>query len=90
MPKSSGGSYLSRVLIESRMVEAPVLRFEGTEEFNNWDESQRIAVMQDWLDETVKPLVEALNPALMHCFGEDFARTGDLTDIVPLEIGQGP
>ena len=38
--------------------------------------------------EHVKPLLENLNPELQHCFGEDFGRTGDLTSIAPLQIGQ--
>lgn len=88
VPKASGGSYMSRVLIESRMTEAPVLRFEGSSEFNEWPEHQRNAEMNDWCNAHLQPLLTALNQEDRHCFGEDFGRSGDLTVIAPLAIGQ--
>ena len=89
VPKSSGGSYMSRVLVEARMIsEAPVLRFEGSTEFNEWPEPQRNAEVDEWCHQQLKPLLEALTPSLQHAFGEDFGRSGDLTVIAPLQIGQ--
>ena len=88
VPKQGGGAYLSRALIESRMAEAPVLRFEGTAEFNAWPERHRQAEMQEWCEEHLKPLLEALNPQERHAFGEDFGRTGDLTVIAPIAVTQ--
>ena len=88
VPKASGGSYMSRVLIESCMATAPILRYEGTVEFNSWNEAQRTAVIDDWLNEQLKPLLAVLNPKERHCFGQDFARSGDLTVMAPLAIGQ--
>ena len=88
VPKASGGSYMSRVLIESRMTEAPVLRFEGSKEFNEWPEDKRNAEINDWCEEHLKAHLKALNKEDRHCFGEDFGRTGDLTVIAPLKIGQ--
>ena len=89
VPKASGGSYMSRVLIESRMIdEAPVLRFEGSKEFNEWPEDKRKAEIETWCEEHLKLLLDALNPELQHAFGEDFGRSGDLTVIAPLQIGQ--
>ncbi|WP_330925255.1 terminase large subunit domain-containing protein [Candidatus Sororendozoicomonas aggregata] len=88
VPKASGGSYLSRVLIEARMETAPVLRFEGSTEFNSWPEAQRMAEVNDWLNARLTPLLQALNTEQRHCVGEDFARSGDLTVIAPLAIGQ--
>ncbi|WP_299734013.1 hypothetical protein [uncultured Endozoicomonas sp.] len=89
VPKASGGSYMSRMLIEARMIdEAPVLRFEGSNEFNEWPEDQRNVEINDWCNEHLKPLLTDLNPALQHAFGEDFGRSGDLTIIAPLQIGQ--
>ncbi|MNL02483.1 hypothetical protein D3C87_1229920 [compost metagenome] len=35
----------------------------------------------------MKPRLDALNTAREHCFGEDFARSGDKTAVVVLEIG---
>lgn len=88
VPKSGGGAYLSRVLIEARMVDAPVLRFEGSTEFNGWPEHLREAEMRDWCEENLKPLLVKLNPDEPHAFGEDFGRSGDLTVIAPLAIGR--
>ena len=88
VPKSGGGAYLSRALIESRMVEAPVLRFEGSAEFNGWPEPLREAEMRDWCEEHLKPLLAKLDPKERHAFGEDFGRTGDLTVFAPIAIGQ--
>ena len=88
VPKQGGGAYLSRALIESRMVDAPVLRFEGTTEFNAWQEHLRQAEMRDWCEAHLKPHLEALNPQLQHAIGEDFGRSGDLTVIAPVIITQ--
>ena len=88
VPKQGGGAYLSRALIESRSIDVPVIRYEGTAEFNGWSNHIRKAEMKDWCDEQLKHLLIALNPDLMHSFGEDFGRTGDLTVFTPLEIGQ--
>lgn len=88
VPKSGGGAYLSRALIEARMVEAPVLRFEGSAEFNAWSEHLREAEVRDWCEQELRPLLEKLDPALPHAFGEDFGRSGDLTVIAPVALGQ--
>lgn len=88
VPKQGGGAYLSRALIEARMHDAPVLRFEGSAEFNTWQEHLRQAEMQDWLEAHVKPLLTQLDPDQRHAFGEDFARSGDLTVISPMAINQ--
>lgn len=88
VPKSGGGAYLSRALVEARMVDAPVVRFEGSAEFNATPEHLRAADMHDWCERELRPLLERLNPNDAHCFGEDFGRSGDLTVIAPLAITQ--
>lgn len=88
VPKQGGGAYLSRALIESRMVAAPVLRFEASAEFNSWPEPQRQAEMVDWCNGHLTPLLDALNPDLQHVLGEDFGRSGDLTVLSPMAITQ--
>lgn len=86
VPKSGGGAYLSRMLIEARMFDAPVIRFEGSAEFNAWPEHLREAEMRDWCETNLLPHLKKLNPSEAHCFGEDFGRSGDLTVIVPMAI----
>mgnify|MGYP006143314941 CR=1 FL=1 len=88
IPKNSGGSYLSRALIESRMVPAPIVRYSGSAEFNQWPENLREAEIKDWCDEHLLPLLEKLDKNEQHSFGEDFGRSGDLTVIAPIAIGQ--
>ncbi|MAK90451.1 MAG: hypothetical protein CMI13_04335, partial [Oleibacter sp.] len=88
VPKSGGGAYLSRVLIEARMKPAPVLRFEGNSEFNQAPEHIREAEMRDWLEKNLLTLLLSLDPKRNHCIGEDFGRSSDLTVMAPLAIGQ--
>jgi len=85
IPSRGGGAWLTRALIEARMQPKPMIRFTGSVEFNNASPEQRARVMQDWIDEELKPLLK-FNPALRHAFGMDFARTGDLSSIAPAEI----
>lgn len=92
IPKNSAGSWLSRALIEARMFEAPVLRWKpppdlpGVGAFVLWPDQLRTAVMREWLEEQVAPLLARLNPSLASGFGEDFGRSGDLTVIAPWQI----
>ncbi|HAK0560880.1 TPA: hypothetical protein H1V26_004741 [Salmonella enterica] len=89
IPKKSGGAYLSRPLIEAAMTPArdiPILRYEAPDDFELWSSVQREADVDDWCQLNLLPLLEALDPANRHSFGEDFARVGDLTCFVPLAI----
>ncbi|WP_205687216.1 hypothetical protein [Chromohalobacter israelensis] len=86
VPKSGGGAYLSRALIEARMVEVPVLRFEGSAEFNAVPEHYRALETEEWCRRELLPLLEQLDPRDEHVFGEDFGRSGDLTVIAPMAI----
>jgi phage FluMu gp28-like protein len=86
-PKSGGGAYLPRGLRERACrVDGPVLRFTGSAAFNAASESERAAEMQEWLDAVVLPELEKLDPTLRHALGEDFARSGDLTDFAPIQV----
>ena len=89
VPKKSGGAYLSRVLIEAAMTperDIPILRFEAPENFESWSPAMREAEVAAWCEKWLSPLLAVLNPQHKHAFGEDFARNGDLTVFVPLEI----
>lgn len=92
VPSQSGGAYLSRTLIASCMERGiPVLSWTPPKEkrdgkgFVDWPEQDRIAETNDWLQETVLPLLEGLDKDRPHRFGEDFARDLDLTVIWPIE-----
>lgn len=87
IPRAGAGVYLPGTLIESRMVEGPpVLRWAMPPEFAEEPKHIREGAAQDWCEEHLKPVLEQLNPNLLHVFGEDFGRTGDLTVIWPLQI----
>ncbi len=87
-PRQGGGKYLPGVLVESRMVDAPVLRFACDNEFVYKDEYTRERVVEEWCSENLLPPIEALDKKLQHFLGEDFGRSGDLTTLFPLELGQ--
>ncbi len=88
VPKAGGGAYISRALIEACMHDAPVIRLEGSAEFNGWPEHLREAEIRDWCEEHLLPLLQALNPKSQYALGEDFARTGDLSVFAPIELTQ--
>ena len=87
VPRRGGGAYLPLALIESCMADAPVLRFEGTAEFNALPERFRAVEMREWIERELDPLLAALDKRRQHCLGEDFGRTADLTVLAPLETG---
>jgi len=87
IPAFGGGAYLPRALVEACMADGPLLRFNGTRTFNIAPEPRRRREMQDWIDGVLRPELDRLDPARRHVFGMDFARVGDMTDIVPVEIG---
>ncbi|MCF2829758.1 hypothetical protein L1273_19905, partial [Pseudoalteromonas sp. DL2-H6] len=88
-PKKGGGAYIGRTLIEAAMVNTiPILRLEAPSDFMSWPEARRQQFIDDWIAEQLDPELNKLNPELNHSFGEDFARRGDLSVFVPLEISK--
>lgn len=86
IPRESGGRWLSRALIEARMVEAPVLRWNPpAKDFALWSKHQRVAEVNAWLEGQVKPLVDQLDPDRRSFLGEDFARSRNLTVLAPAQ-----
>lgn len=80
VPKSGGGAYLNRAIIEKAMrPEGQVLRLKKHNAWNAMPEHLRSADIQDWCKEVLLPWLEKLSPDSRHCLGEDFARKGDLT-----------
>jgi phage FluMu gp28-like protein len=89
IPRASAGSYLSSVLIEARMKAGiPILRWEMPSEFSSRPEAVRNSETQAWCEDNIGPALAALDPSRASFFGEDFGRSGDLTVIWPLQIGQ--
>jgi phage FluMu gp28-like protein len=88
IPRRSGGTYLSRMIIEDCMINVPVLRFDAPDGFAGRTDEQRQKYMTDWLKRFVAPVLARLPKNLEHCFGEDFGRTADITAIVPCTVTQ--
>lgn len=85
IPSSGSGAYLTRAQIEACMAEAiPVLRLALPDGFSLLASHLREAEVQDWCEQQLLPHLLALDPQQDHFFGEDFARSGDLTAIWPL------
>ncbi|RIQ63463.1 hypothetical protein [Bordetella avium] len=85
VPANSGGAWLSRALIESRMsADTPVLRWECKAGFELLPDHIRAAECRDWLETHLAPLLAALPADAISFNGEDFGRSGDLTVHVPL------
>lgn len=88
IPKNGGGKWLSRALIESRMDSAtPVLRYDKPDAFGLLSEQARSAEIDDWLNDTLAPLVSGLGQYRFSFLGVDFARNGDRSAFVPLVRG---
>lgn len=85
VPKSGGGAYISRALIDKAMVQPDengqptVIHYAQSTEWNQMRPDLRAADIKDWCKEVLLPQLEKLNPEQRHCLGEDFARSGDLT-----------
>ncbi len=89
IPSQGSGVWLTRAVIEKCMSdEIPVVRYEQPKSFAEIADHLRFAEVADWCKGTLLPLLTELDPNRNSFFGEDFGRTGDLTDIVPLQEQQ--
>ncbi|MHB1273627.1 MAG: hypothetical protein ACYCZD_12835 [Rhodanobacter sp.] len=86
IPSQGSGTWLSGVLIESRMTGGPVLRHTCPPGFEKEPDTHRWQVIQQWLDSELAPLLRELDPELQSVLGEDFGRVNDLSVIVPAQI----
>ena len=85
IPAEAEGAALTRVQIEACMESGiPVVRWRQLSDFKNIPERTRKAAARDFCEAELAPLLDRLDPARPHYFGEDFARSGDITCILPL------
>lgn len=89
IPSEGGGAFLPLTLIESRTRKVPVVRWSEANEFAETPTHIREAVTRDWCKQHLEPLLADLDAGSPSCFGVDFGRSGDLTSILPLVIGEG-
>lgn len=89
IPAEMEGAALTRVQIEAVMKPGvPVERWSQPDEFKNAPDEIRIKRAKDWCETNLKPVLKKLDENLQHFMGEDFARSGDVTDIVIMELGK--
>ncbi len=87
VPAAGTGVYLTTSQIEACMrPDIPVVRLTCAKGFDEQSDEARKAFIDAWCEDHLKPLLDQLDPAHRHCFGEDFGRTSDLTVIVPLGV----
>jgi phage FluMu gp28-like protein len=86
IPSRGSGSYLPLALLESRAGDVPIVRWQQPDSFAEVAEHLRTAECREWCDAELDPLLLALDPDLRHFFGQDFARSGDLSVIWPLAL----
>lgn len=81
IPRHGAGAYLQAALIErAQRGDAPVLRFEREDAWAELADHLQKAEALEWCEEHLLPVLEAL-PAYNTYIGQDFARTGDLSDL---------
>ncbi len=80
IPSASSGSFLPGALIEARMQpDIPVLRWKAPAAFDQEPEHLRVAEAREWCEETLKPVLAAIDPEMPVTFGFDVGRRGDLS-----------
>jgi phage FluMu gp28-like protein len=87
IPSEQEGAALTRVLIESRMEPAPIVRLTLPDAFKNLPDDVRSTQIKDWLATQVLPHLKKLNPMRCHVAGQDFARKADVSALKFFEIG---
>ncbi|KNY13617.1 phage protein [Shinella sp. SUS2] len=89
IPAEAEGAALTRVLIESCMSRdlPAVVRWDRPDDFKNLEDFEREEQANEFCEGVLRPLLSSLDREREHCFGEDFARSGDKTAIVIFEIG---
>lgn len=80
VPSQGTGVWLTRAQIQGCMDPAvPILRWALKPEFTEASKEFREAECQAWCEDNLLPLLRAMDPKARTYFGEDFARSGDLT-----------
>ncbi|MDU4253910.1 MULTISPECIES: hypothetical protein [unclassified Pseudomonas] len=89
IPSQGGGTYLSLSLLEKRSrAGVPVLRLAYPVGYVTTDEHLRLADSWAWCERELAPLLAQLPRTVWSFYGMDFARSGDLSVIVPLVMEQ--
>lgn len=84
IPSRGAGIYFPGALVKGSMSgEIPVIRWEEKDDFTYQPKLVRHAAALMFYNLEIAPLMKGLSPTHPTWFGEDFARSGDLTVIMP-------
>ena len=87
VPSDAEGAALTRLQIEACMEPGiPFHKWTCKDAFKADEKAVRKAAALAWCKEHLEPVLKKLDQNLQHCLGEDFARSGDATDIVIQEL----
>ena len=87
IPNPSTGAWLPGILIERRSTkDIPVLRYTAPPNMATWPKQAREDTIQHWIDENLKPVMDALRKDEPLAIGQDFGRSHDITVIWVLAI----
>lgn len=88
-PAGGGTSYIGRMLIELRMIDAPVIRLEKPDSWAiNASPSERSNEIALWCQTELSPLCDKLSKHQPHAFGFDFGRYSDRSVLAPMTLEQ--
>ena len=86
VPSRGGGVYLSRATIKAAMsANLPVIRMACPDGFQFQTEEYRQDFVREFLENEVGPYLRDFDPLRRSYFGQDFARSGDVS---PMAFGQ--
>lgn len=89
IPSEGSGGFLSLAILEKCMDPTiPVVRLKYDNAFATLPDDEREAECADWCERNLLPLLDAIPTDLRSFFGQDFARSGDLSVIWPLLLEQ--
>lgn len=84
IPARGSGAYLARATIKAAMTDRyEVLRLSCADGFERQELAVRTAFVADWLADNVLPRLSLFDRGRRSVFGQDFARTGDLSVVAP-------
>lgn len=87
IPSSGSGRYLTRAMVEANTnPKIEVLRLSMPAEFVHQTAHAREAEVRDWCERELAPRIARLDPFLRTYLGEDFARSGDVSGLWPIQV----
>lgn len=88
-PAEAKGRYLSRLVVRRCMDDdIPVKRLALESDFATRPQHERRARVKEWCDYELLPHLQAADENLKGYFGQDFARHGDLSALIPAQQGE--